>query len=1005
MGLKHSVRVGLLGAVMIAAQLAPARTLAWNHSEIRWLTIQTEHFSVQYHPGLEWHAARVAEIAESIYGPITALYGYEPDPRIFINISDLEDDAQGTTYYYLNRVDISVAPYDFWFRGSAAWIENVVAHEFTHLVSLQKTMKFPIWLPSGYFQTIDFEKEKRPDVLTGYPNLMVSVPIPGETAPNWLAEGMAQYQCGKARHDFWDSHRDMLLRSAYLSGGLLTLDEMGVFGKDSRRSELVYNQGYSLVRFMAERFGPEKLCALATAYSGTRTWGIGGACEKALGVGAKELYRLWLEDLRAVYDPAAARVRSRETAGERIAGKGFLNLFPAVDPDGGVWYLSNRGRDYMSLDIVRRGADGAEKTVVADAGARADVSPEGARICFPRTTRKNERGYLRSDLFVLDVASGKERRLTRGLRASYPAWSPDGASIACVVTETGSHRIAVVAAATGAHRLLTPAAHGREYSSLSWGEGGILAARFDGSSRDIVLVDPATGAESPLVAGAADERDPRWNVGGDGFFYASDRTGIFNVYFRGAADSTDLMVTNVVGGAFGPAPCGKGLVYSGYGEAGFQIFRLADWRSGAAGAVPGDEAEALMSARLAIASTPEGADGRTAADSTPFGITFTRLFVYPRVMIYDGVFRAGAFVDSGDLLDRQTVFGGFTYGTNGDFDFNLSIATRQFKPTFGFELYRIRKYYSYRDNIELDPEIDPGVESAVDFDIRYDLWDAYFTCGLEFRPTTPFARNEAVLQYNHGEYGVNIELWALLDQREFKGEGGWNYFKADEASLLYHYRGIRREVDADINPRGGRSVDLEITRAWDKLEAGFEYGFMPSYDTNDFWRFQMQYEEHLPLPFWRHALSLRLRGAALESSDRIDDFFYLYAGSAEGLRGYTYYSLGGERIAMARLTYRFPVWRGIDRQVSPLYLGSLYAGAFFEAGDAWVGDAFDVDRLKRDAGFELRLKGFTFHSYPIALELEGAYGIDEIVYTKPYEFTTVYEGKQWKWFGSVLFSF
>lgn len=1006
----HPIRGGLVCALLAAMLAVPARCPAWNRSEIRWLSIQTEHFSVQYHAGLERYATDVAAIAEAIYGPITTLYGYEPDGLIYFNISDLEDDPQGATYYYLNRIDISVSPYDFWFRGSAAWLENVVAHEFTHMISLQKTMKFPLWLPAGFFQTIDFEREKRPDVLMGYPNLMVSVPIPGEVVPNWLAEGMAQFQCGAARHDTWDSHRDMLLRSAFLGGNLLTLDEMGVFGKDSRESELVYNQGFSLVRFIAKRFGPDRLCALATAYSGARTWGFPGACRRALGVEAGELYRLWTEDLEASYRPLAARVRSREVAGERVAGKGFLNLFPVTDPDGGLWYLSNRGRDYMGLDIVRRGADGAERSVVSDAGARADVSRDGTRICFPRTTRRNKRGYLLSDIFIRNAAGGKERRLTRGLRAAYPAWSPDGARIACVVTETGSHRIAVVDAATGAHEYLTPPVRGREYTSLSWSERGVLASRFEGESRDIVLIDPASRAETPVVSSGADERDPRWSGEGDGFFYASDRTGIFNVYYRSMADSTDLMATNVLGGAFSPAERGGDLIYSGYGAAGFEIFRVRDWRRTAVPADPADDDETLMRARRAIAAPAgrDSADVDAALDALvrspekPFGIQYTKTFVYPRVMIYDGVFRAGAFLDSGDFLDRQTVFGGFTYGTNGDFDFNLSIATRQFKPTFGFDIYRIRKHYGYTDAVDLN---DDGSESLVDFKIRYDLWDAYFTCGLEFRPTGPFARNEAVLQYNHGEYGVNVELWELLARREFRGEGGWNYYLADEASLLWHYKSIRREVDADINPRAGRALDLEITRAWDKLHSGeFEYVFRPRYDKSNFWRFQLQYDEHLPLPFWRHALSLRFRGATLDRSD-IDDFFYLYLGSADGLRGYTYYSLGGQSIAMARFTYRFPLWREINRQVAPLYLGSLYAGAFFEAGDAWTGDAFDVDNLKRDAGFELRFKGFTFHAYPIAMELQGAYGLDEIVYTKPFEFTTVYEGKRWKWFANVLFSF
>ena len=108
----------------------PFDARAWNQSEIRWMTISTEHFNVQYHPGLERYAAEVAAIAESVYGPITELYGFKPDGKIYFNISDKEDESQGSTYFYLNRIDITATPLDFAFRGSSAWLSDVVAHEF-----------------------------------------------------------------------------------------------------------------------------------------------------------------------------------------------------------------------------------------------------------------------------------------------------------------------------------------------------------------------------------------------------------------------------------------------------------------------------------------------------------------------------------------------------------------------------------------------------------------------------------------------------------------------------------------------------------------------------------------------------------------------------------------------------------------------------------------------------------------------------------------------------------
>ena len=55
-------------AAILWIALVPSRSAAWNQSEITWLTITTEHFSVQYHKGLEGYAERAAAVAESEIG-------------------------------------------------------------------------------------------------------------------------------------------------------------------------------------------------------------------------------------------------------------------------------------------------------------------------------------------------------------------------------------------------------------------------------------------------------------------------------------------------------------------------------------------------------------------------------------------------------------------------------------------------------------------------------------------------------------------------------------------------------------------------------------------------------------------------------------------------------------------------------------------------------------------------------------------------------------------------
>ena len=534
----HVMKEAVFLAAILCFVLMPSTSGAWNQSEIQWLTISTEHFNVQYHRGLERYAARAAAIAEEVYAPVTDLYRYTADGKIYLNICDMEDESNGSTYYYLNRIDITATPYDFWFRGSSSWLADVVAHELTHMISMQRSFKYPRWLPAIYLQGLNFEKDKRPDVIYGYPNLQVSTPIPGALLPNWFAEGMAQYQCVEARHDIWDSHRDMLLRIAFVSGGLLTFDEMGVFGKTSLGSEMVYNQGFSLVRFIAKRFGEAKLRELGAAFSSLATWGFGGACAGVLGISEDDLYRMWKDDLSLQYDPVVANVRKREVNGDRIAGKGFMNLFPVPEQGArGFYYLSNEGRDYADLDIVRHDGEGKERRIVAAVSSRFSMEPNGARICFSKKTRSNDRGYLRNDLYVSSLDGKDEKRLTRGLRATNPNWSPDGKRLVCVVTGEGAQRIAIVDAVSGTHACITPPVDGREYMGLAWGTPGILATRFDGVTRDIVLIDSGTGSETEVIATGADERDPCWNGDGSGFFYASDRTGIFNIYYHAMDDA------------------------------------------------------------------------------------------------------------------------------------------------------------------------------------------------------------------------------------------------------------------------------------------------------------------------------------------------------------------------------------------------------------------------------------------------------------------------------------
>jgi hypothetical protein len=982
----RTLKTPLLSVILVFTALT-ANVEAWNHSEIDWKTIETEHFAVHFHEEVEASAFEVARIAEEIYEPITKLYNYRPE-KIHIHVTDRAGLPEGAAYYYLNRIDIDTDDIDFHLRGNADWLRNVITHEFTHMVSLQATMKMPRWLPAVYLQGFSFEKEKRPDVITGYPNFTGSLPLSGESVPNWFAEGVAQYQCEAARHDLWDSHRDMVLRMAALADRLLTRDQMGVFGKSSADAELLYNQGFSLVRYIAGKYGEESLGELASGHGKIWRAGFGGASKEVLGISEGDLYHAWKDEITAGYRDRISSI-SPGMDGSRIAGEGFFNFSPVSDELGGIYYLSNMGRAYRDIDLVYLGGDGELKSVAGDLSSGASISPDGAALVYSRKSDENRYGYEFNDIYVYDIAAGSESRLTEGMKASEPVFSPEGQRVAFIVTGDGFSSVAVRDQKDGSVRILAGGRPGVRYSGLSWSERGILAARFDGFSRDIVLIHSLRGEEKSLIATEADERDPHWSSGGDGFFYSSDRTGIFNIYFRDMSTGGDLMLTDVEGGAFQASESGDDILFSAFARNGYEIRQIVNWRRTA---TEPDEAldERLLAERrkvLRAAAADWGVDSLVV--SGDYKVTYTIPFIFPRMMVYDEKFRLGFVIDSRDFLDRQSVYAAASASFEGEFDLQLGAEFRQLKPTFMFDLLRMRKYWEITD------------PSAGQIRYRYDLWDAYFTCKLEFEQETLRRRKDVSIRYNHGEYGVNINAWEAVGI-----ELGWNYYKADEVSLMFDYRNIKKGIESNINPRGGRSLHVEGSAVAGKLSSGdFEYSFQPLYDDNNFMRYQILYEEYLPLPLWSHALTVFLRGGWIDREE-IDDFFYLYLGSRDGMRGYSYYSVGGTKNAMGRVTYRFPIWRNIDYQIPGIYFRSIYGAVFAEAGKAWNENTFDIEDPLTGGGYEVRLSGFTFFSYPLAVSFMGAYGFDAVEYTDPFVTELSYtEGKEWRYYGSVLFSF
>ena len=578
------VLFAVLAALTGLISVCVAQPTYYNHSELKWRTFETEHFVFYFHQGEEATVSMAAQIAEEMYDPITSLYDFEPDGKVHFIFQDTDDIANAATYFNDNKIVFWATAMDFELRGTHNWLRNVITHEFTHVIQLGAARKWTRRVPAFYVQVLAYEEEARPDVLYGYPNVLASYAVPGSVIPMWFAEGTAQTQNPSLGHDYWDSKRDMVLRTRTLGGTLLSYDQMGVFDKTSLDAETVYNQGYGLVLYVVKRWGRDALKEISNAARSPLGLNFDGALRKVTGLSGRDLYDEWRQHLEDDYRAKTQTIRDNLVEGREISEDGYVNFSPAFSPDGSkIAYFSNGKRPYWSQTniIIYTLADSSSEAIPVRATSGMSWSPDGRFLTYARRGMVDMHGSRVNDIYVWDTEREKELKITHGLRLENPCFSPDGLLIACTVNQDGSRNLVVIEVpdlmAKKPERLDKKELEDNpQYQQLTAYHSGVQAFRPkwspDGDriifsvtrdlGRDICVISAEGGPVDTLLDIASEVRDPVFSEDGNTVYYASDQTGIFNVYAMDLNTGESVPLTNVVGSALMPEVPEDLLVFS-----------------------------------------------------------------------------------------------------------------------------------------------------------------------------------------------------------------------------------------------------------------------------------------------------------------------------------------------------------------------------------------------------------------------------------------------------------
>jgi len=563
-------------AISFAFTLFPTETNAQyfgrnkvNYENYEWLYIQTEHFDIYYPKGSYDIAECSGWMAEESLTKIQESWNYQLQGRIIFVVfpshnsfqnnnvggSSPSESTGGFTEFLKNRV---VIPY----QGSNEVFRHVIHHELTHAVMLR--MLFGEGVQS---------------VLTGLSRLPL---------PLWYIEGLAEYESNSG----WDNDADMYLRDAIINDYLMPLQYL--------QGYFIYKGGQSLLTYLHERYGPEKVGELMRQIRNSRDFEA--AVKHVLGFDLEELSKRWHKYLKKQIWPSAGSFESPEDFAVKITDHekwfNFVNTSPALSPDGDRMVMLSDKQDYMSIYLINTVSGQIEEKIMSGSGdvelfeqllwlrPWIDWSPDGTKISFVAEAGSEDA------LYILDVDRGKILKEMRfGLDGIFsPSWSPDGKSLAFSGHKNGSSDIYIV-------ELENPENFEKltddKYSDYDpdWGKDGTILFVSDrgddllGSSEDILIwehdveqidvysVDSESHIIKRITNDKAEDRTPVWTPEENYISYVSDKTGAYNIYIKNLKTDETQAITNVLTGAFTPSWSNVGtMAFTSFYNAGYDIY-------------------------------------------------------------------------------------------------------------------------------------------------------------------------------------------------------------------------------------------------------------------------------------------------------------------------------------------------------------------------------------------------------------------------------------------------
>jgi len=587
---------------------------------LEWQVLESPHFSVYFFVAQnneqnnkdfsysnEQLAQVAADIAEEAYHQVNAQLGppkHHPLQKIAIIIEDFSDYVLGFASSFPHRViriSLTGATAKSFDMKFISWLKMVITHEYTHIAHFEMT--------SG--------------PTTALRALFGQILAPNALQPIWSIEGLAVYNETKFTSGGRgiDSRYDMYLRMAALEDKFNTLDQInGYYLTSWPDGTAPYIYGQSLIHFIAQKYGEDKVIAMSKIFCEYPYLGFNHALKKAIGLNLKELYQTWKDHLKEKYQLQMQKILSQKnfTPSQQLTKYNYWVDYPrwistpAADGDKiAVRVSTPHSYPFIqiidplspSLPLTPRSTKNRTQTqpLIKKTYGRDSsfsLSPDDSKIIYAKLD-DYEQFYKFYDFYLFDLKTEKETRLSKGLRARDPNWSPDpeNLQIVTVINQSGTNNLALINLPSPSSSInenqstyklitkedivyLTDFRDGTQLSQPSWSPNGnrIALSAWRQGYQDIYILNLdlnniGNSTLQPIFCDKSIDLSPCWSPDGKYLFFSSDRTGIYNIFAFSLFDKKLYQITNVLGGAFQPAisPDGTQLAFISYHTTGYEL--------------------------------------------------------------------------------------------------------------------------------------------------------------------------------------------------------------------------------------------------------------------------------------------------------------------------------------------------------------------------------------------------------------------------------------------------